>query len=367
MKINTCQYIINHLSDYGVKHIFGITGDALNAFTAAIRINKQIQWITVRHEECAAFAASAQAELTGDLAVCVGTIGPGAIHLINGLYNAKRDKSPVLVITGQVPRNETANRYFQETDQKKLFDDVCVFSETLCSKDQLPRILHQAINAAITNCGVAHLAIPTDITLESIDVNKSSGYVYPGLAQVVPTDEELKQAATLINKAKRISLLIGCGCRGAEQEVLHLAETLQAPVAHALKGTEVLAFDNPYSIGGVGHVGTPHGMAVLDNSDLLIMLGTDFPYTAFLPKHGNIIQVNIDSTHIGTRCPIKLGLHGDVKLTIPRLLTHLKVRQDTSHLSELQKKRDKWIKRVDKKYALENSGKVIHPEGSTRI
>ncbi len=362
MKLNTCQYIIDHLAQIGVKHIFGITGDALNAFTAAIRINKKIKWITVRHEECAAFAASAQAELTSELAVCVGTIGPGAIHLINGLYNAKRDKAPVLVITGQVPRNEYASRYFQETNQQKLFDDVCVFSESINSKNQLPRILHQAINAAITQKGVAHLAIPTDITLETIDVNKSKTYIYPSTANISPKENELQQVAKLINRAKRVSLLVGCGCRGARSEVIKLATTLQAPVAHTLKGTDVLPFSNPYSIGGVGHVGTPHGMAVLDNCDLLLMLGTDFPYTAFLPKHGNIIQINIDSTHIGTRNPIKMGLHGDVKTTIPQLLGYLTPKQDSSHLTILQEKRDKWVQRVNQKFDPEKSKKVIHPQ-----
>ncbi len=362
MKINVCDFMIEKLAAHGVKHIMGITGDALNAFTAAIRTNKQIQWITVRHEEAAAFAASAQADLSGDLAVCAGTIGPGAIHLINGLYNAKRDGAPVLVVTGQVPRNEIAGRYFQEVDQQKLFDDVCVFNETLYSKDQLPRILQQAMQAAITQRGVAHLAIPTDITLQSINVDANEFAVFPANAPILPPADDIVAAAKLLNKASHVSLLIGRGCQGARAEVIQLAEHLQAPIAHSLKGTDVLPFDCPYSIGGVGHVGTPHGMDVLDECDVLLMIGTDFPYSAFLPKHGNVIQINLNPTHLGARCPIKVGLHGDSKRTIVELRKHLDKKTKNPSLGSLQKKRDKWIDKVDNKFSIEKTKGPIHPQ-----
>jgi thiamine pyrophosphate-dependent acetolactate synthase large subunit-like protein len=245
------------------------------------------------------------------------------VHLINGLYNAKRDHAPVLALTGQVPRKEMAGPYFQETNQQKLFDDVCVFNETLYSKEQLPRLLHQAIKAAIVQRGVAHLALPTDVTFETIEVSQHSIDKEMQRMPVLPREDSLKEAADLINQAKKPTLLVGCGCRGARSEVRQLAKRLQAPVVHSLKGTEILEYDDPYSIGGVGHVGTPHGMRALEKCDLLIMLGTDFPYPAFLPDHGNIIQINVNALHLGRRCPIKLGIEGDVQLTLPKLIPQL--------------------------------------------
>lgn len=361
-KRTVCEEIVYRLANMSVKQIFGITGDALNHFTDAIRRDKRIQWFTVRHEETAAFAAAAQAELSGKLAVCAGTVGPGALHLINGLYNAKRDRSPVLAITGQVAREESGTGYFQEVDQEKVFSDACVFSETLRSPKQIPRLLQQAIEAALTEGGVAHLAIPVDITAEMVDTNEDEFEIFMANNNLIPTNEKLTEAANLINHNNKVAMLIGCGCRGASKEVDQLAKLLKAPVAHSLKGTEVLDYKNENSIGGVGHVGTPHGMKVLEKCDLLLMIGTDFPYRSFLPTHNNIIQIDINNAKLGHRCPIKLGLHGDVKNTINQLLPLLKEKKTTDFLSDLQKQRDQWMQKVDEQYSLNKAKAPMHPQ-----
>lgn len=360
-KQSIAEELVKQLADFGVKTIFGITGDALNAFTDAIRRDKRIQWITVRHEETAAFAAAAQAELSGELAVCAGTVGPGALHLINGLYNAKRDRSPVLAITGQVARDEAGSDYFQEVNQQKAFDDVCVFTQTLASADQMPRVLHMAIEAALSKRGVAHIAVPTDIAITDVPVRKCSKLV-PSQVTLTPPDDQLQLAAKIINETKKVGLLIGCGARGAADQVLMLAKTLKAPIVHALKGSEVISFNHAYSIGGVGHVGTPHGLKVLDKSDLLLMIGTDFPYSEFLPEHGNIIQIDCDATHLGRRCHIKLGLHGHVDSTINQLLPFIKEKTPTDFLNDLQKERDKWNKKAEEKLSLNNMKGAIRPQ-----
>lgn len=361
-KRNVAQELVFQLAEIGVSQVFGITGDALNAFTDAIRNEKRIDWFTVRHEETAAFAAAAQAEISGELAVCAATIGPGAIHLINGLYNAKRDRSPVLAITGQVPREEADGPYFQEVDQNKLFDDCCVFSATLQSVDQMPRILQQAIDAAIYHRGVAHLAIPTDIALQAMKIDNQVLDLPKQRQVLAPIKADLDKAAELINQAKRVSLLIGCGCRGASAQVSQLASHLQAPVCHSLKGSEVLAYDHPYSIGGIGHVGTPHGLAVIEECDLLVIIGSDFPYKAFLPKHGNIIQVDINATHLGRRCPITHGIVADSQTFITQLLPLLQQKTDNPSLAKLQQKRDAWIEKANDKFAQESSKSMIHPQ-----
>ncbi|MCL9781653.1 thiamine pyrophosphate-binding protein [Vibrio sp. S4M6] len=356
------EEFVYQLSEYGVKQIFGITGDAMNAFTDAIRRNGNIQWYTVRHEETAGFAVAAQAELSQELAVCVGTIGPGAIHLINGLYNATRDRSPVLAITGQVPRAEAQSDYFQEVDQVKAFDDACVFSAVVQSEKQIPRLIQQAIEAAVSERGVAHIAIPTDLAITKIEKNNPPIQVFhKDNACIIPSSAELASMKTLIESSKSPSILVGRGAIGAREEVHNLAKLLNAPVAHSLKGTEVLEYHDPYSIGGLGHVGTPHGMAVIDECDLLIMLGTDFPYSAFLPKHGNIIQVDLNAKKLGHRVRIKHGVVADVKTTLTMLLPQLSEKSDTTHLNKLQNSRDKWLQKTHKKYALEK-GKIIHPQ-----
>ena len=360
-KHTVAEELVIQLTHIGIKQIFGITGDALNPFTNAIRKHNTIEWFTVRHEETAAFAVAAQAELTQQLAVCAGTIGPGALHFINGLYNAKRDRCPVLCITGQVPRPESNSPYFQEVDIDKAFDDVCVFSVTLHSAEQIPRVLQQAVSAAVHQRGVAHIALPTDISLSEIEAQTPITLFKKG-APPCPTDDEIKQLSKLVNEAENVSLLIGRGARDAKQQVIDLATKLSAPIAHSLKGSESIDYNHPHSIGGIGHVGTPHGLEVMADCDLLLMLGTDFPYSAFLPKKCKIAQIDIVAEHLGRRIAIDLGVTGDVATTLDKLLPNIKPKSNSA-LKSLQKKRDKWLQKTLEIYAPENSkDDVIHPQ-----
>jgi pyruvate dehydrogenase (quinone) len=360
-KHTVAEEVAIQLSNIGITQIFGITGDALNAFTNAIRIHDKIEWFTVRHEETASFAAAAQAEITQQLAVCAGTIGPGALHLINGLYNAKRDKCPVLCITGEVPTPETDGPYFQEINTDKAFDDICVFNATMTSASQMPRILQQAVSDAISKRGVAHIAIPTDISLTMIEGNAPI-QLFEDNTPSVPTDSEIDELAALINQAKNISFLIGRGCRDAKQQVSKLAEKLSAPIAHSVKGTEAIDYNHPHSIGGIGFVGTPHGLAVLDECDLLLMLGTDFPYRAFLPKKCHIAQIDIKPEHLGRRTKIDIGVVGDIAITINALIDKVETRTNFS-LKKLQKRRDEWLEKTEETYATKDTSKgPIHPQ-----
>jgi thiamine pyrophosphate-dependent acetolactate synthase large subunit-like protein len=362
------EEIVHILAEAGIRDVFGMTGDALNAFTDALRRDGRLSWITVRHEETAAFAAAAQAELSGRIACCAGTVGPGAIHLINGLYNAKRDRAPVLAITGQVPREEAGLGYFQEVDQDKLFDDVSVFSQTIRSASQMPRILHQAIDVAIAKRGVAHIAVPTDIVSEIVPAHNFSRPGAVPEAVITPSEADLDAAAEIISAGGDVALLIGSGCRGEGERVLRLAERLKAPIIHALKGTDVIPFDSAYRIGGVGHVGTPQGIRVLDKCGLLLMLGTDFPYSAFLPTHGNVVQIDREPTNLGKRCAIKLGLNGHVGPTLDGLTQRLAVRTGDAFLKSVQSRRDIWNKQMDKTASLSGTRKgLIHPQSVIRL
>ncbi|NQX89227.1 MAG: hypothetical protein HRT77_11240 [Halioglobus sp.] len=359
------EELVIQLGHFGVKQILGITGDALNAFTNAIHKHHTIEWFTVRHEETAAFAAAAQAELTQALAVCAGTVGPGALHLVNGLYNAKRDRCPVLVITGHVPRPDHDGPYFQEVDIDKAFDDICVFNTTLRSPDQIARVLQRAISTAINQRGVAHLAIPTDIAVATIATQAAISVVERETA-VEPDAAQIQALSALINAAERVSFLIGRGCRDAKSEVSELAKKLQAPIAHSIKGTECIEYDHPHSIGGIGHVGTPHGLKVLSECDLLLLLGTDFPYVEFLPRTVTIAQVDICAEHIGRRLPVAAGVVGDMREVLAALMPAVLPKKNAA-LKMLQKKREYWLEKVARAYAItsETTG-VIHPQSVVR-
>lgn len=356
------EELVFQLAELGVKQLWGITGDAMNAFTDALRRDGRMSWYTVRHEETAAFAASAQAEISGELAVCIGTIGPGALHLINGLYNAKRDRSPVLAITGQVPLEEMDAPYFQEIDSQKVFDDVSVFNATLHSVKQLPRLLQQAITAALTEKGVAHIAIPTDLAISCLE-EKSATIRLPAPALAPQIDnQQLQQVSDLINQSTKPALLVGAGSRGYRESIIQLAEHCQMPVVHTLKGSEVLPYHHPHSIGGIGHAGTPQGLKTLDSCDCLLILGADFPYRAFLPTKVPLIQIDINQKHLGRRVPVTVGISADVDDFITAILPQLNKKANNPELNALQKKRDTWLEKTDKAYSKPHKKGFIHPQ-----
>lgn len=363
-----CESLLDTLAEVGVKHIFGMTGDALNPFLDAIRRDGRFEWIGIRHEETGAFAAAAQAKLTGKLAVCCGTVGPGAIHLINGLYDAKRDHAPVLAITGHVPLSEQGTDYFQEVDIRNLFQDVTVYNEFINSPAQLPRVAQQAIQSALTLGGVAHLSIPTDVIAQNVPQSSLKREIFLPKAHIMPCPEELQRAADLLNQGGKITILAGDGCRGARDELLQLAETLNAPIVRTLRATDVMEYENPHWIGGIGMLGTPQGLAALDDCDTLLMLGSDFPYSVFLPKKKDIIQVDIKPERIGKRCPVTVGIIGHIKPTLQTLQASLQKNSETEFLSKLQEQRRKWDARMDSK-ADPARGKPgrIPPQAVTRL
>ena len=368
MSNTVCETLLEILAEAEVQQIFGMTGDALNPLLDAIRRDGRFEWIGIRHEEAGAFAAAAQAKLTGKLAVCCGTVGPGAIHLINGLYDAKRDYAPVLAITGHVPLTEQGTGYFQEVDIRNLFQDVCVYNEFINHPAQLPRVALQAVQSALTLGGVAHLSIPTDVISQEVPASPLARKVVRPSAHMMPCPDELARAADMINQGEKITILAGDGCRGSRDELLQLAEKLNAPIVRTLRGTDVMEYDNPYWIGGIGMLGSSQGIAALDECDTLLMLGSDFPYSVFLPTDRNVIQVDIKPERLGKRCPVSVGIIGHVQQAMQELMPLLKGNQNTAFLSQLQKQRQKWDARMDSKAdpARGKPGRIA-PQAVTRL
>ena len=283
------ELLIHSLAEHGVRQVWGVVGDALNPVTDAIRREERMEWMAVRHEEAAAFAASAQSQLTDDLAVCMGTVGPGAIHLLNGLYDAKKSRTPVLAICGQVPREEMGSDFFQEVDNDVLFADVSVFCETVTSTDQVPRVIEQAVNAALSERGVAVLSLPGDVG--GLDLPKGTAVPRFRTDQplLAPDPDAVRRAAEAVNAAGAVTFLVGMGARHAREEVLRAAELLAAPMVLSLKAKEGFDDDNPYEIGQSGLIGNPATAQAFDACDVLVLLGTDFPYPEFLPTGKTVV------------------------------------------------------------------------------
>jgi pyruvate dehydrogenase (quinone) len=337
------ELIVEALADHGVRSIWGVVGDALNPVTDAIRREERIEWIGVRHEEVAAFAASAQAQLTGDLAVCMGTVGPGSIHLLNGLYDAKKSHAPVLAIWGQVPLPEIGTDFFQEVDNNRLFSDVAVFAETVTSADQMPQLLERAVNAALGGQGVAVLTLPGDIG--GLDVAK--GVVPPRFVAPAPpaaaSQAAVRAAADAIPADAKVTLLVGCGARGARDEVLALAKTLAAPMVLTLKAKEGFEHDNAFAVGQTGLIGNPAATGAMDDADVLVLVGTDFPYRDWIPAGKTVVQLDSRAEHIGRRTPVAHALVGDSRATLQALLPLLAAREPGRHLEKARKRYDEWL------------------------
>lgn len=326
------DHVISALKLSGIRRIYGLPGDSLNGFTDAIRRAGAISWEHVRHEETAAFAAGADAALTDQLAVCVGSCGPGNLHLINGLFDAQRSRVPVLAIAAHIPRAEVGSEYFQETHPQDLFGECSVYCELVSTPEMMPRILEMAMRAAIEERGVAVVVVPGEIFLAKMDKSPWLRPVLPTNSVVRPTDESLDAAAAILNGANNITVLGGAGVAGAHDELLRLAATLQAPIVHALRGKEHVEYDNPYDVGMTGLLGFASGYKAIEEADVLLMLGTDFPYQQFYPEKATVIQVDIRGRHLGRRTPIDLGLVGTVADTLAALQPRLLQKRDRTHL-----------------------------------
>lgn len=364
---NVADTIVEIIKDAGVERVYGLPGDSLNGFTDAIRTSDGVAWQHVRHEEAAAFAAAAEAALTGELTVCAGSCGPGNLHLINGLFDANRSRVPVLAIAAQIPGAEIGSNYFQETHPQDLFRECSVYTELVSMPEQLPRVLEIAMRTAVEKRGVAVVVIPGEIFLAESAGRKKSAPIRAAQSVVRPRDAELRQAAEILNAAKKVTILGGAGTEGAHERVLALAGRLKAPVVHALRGKEFLEYDNPYDVGMTGLLGFSSGYRAMESCDALLMLGTDFPYQQFYPSKAKIVQVDLRGEQLGRRTPIDLGLVGDVGDTIDALLPLLDDHTNRKHLDSALKHYARTRKDLDDLADNDRNREPIHPQYVARL
>jgi pyruvate dehydrogenase (quinone) len=366
MSRTAADYMAQALVQAGVKRIYGVVGDSLNGFTDALRRLKSIDWIHVRHEEAAAFAAGAEAHLTGALAVCAGSCGPGNLHLINGLFDAHRNRVPVLAIAAHIPSSEIGIDYFQATHPESLFKGCSHYAELVSHPDQLPQILLRAMRVAVGDRGVAVVVIPGDVALGHVEKPVPS-WLLPSAPIVRPNENEINSLAELVNGGSRVTLFCGAGCAGAHDNVVELACKLKAPIVHALRGKEHIEYDNPNDVGMTGLLGFASGYRAMKNCDTLLLLGTDFPYRQFFPEDARIAQVDIRAAALGNRCPLDLGVVGNVRDTLTTLLPLVAEKHDRDHLDAALAHYRSTRADLD---ALAESGpnaKVIHPQYVNRV
>lgn len=354
--------IVEQLIAAGVRRVHGVVGDSLNGITDEIRQRKEIEWIHYRNEEAAAFAAGAEAQLTGKLAVCAGSCGPGNMHLINGLYDAHRSMAPVLAIAAQIPSTEIGTSYFQETRPEALFRECSHYCETIASSRQMPRVLQIAMQNAVGLGGVSVVAVSGDVAMQTVEDNGLEHGLLISRPAIRPSDTELNKLAELINQSEKITLLCGSGCAGAHDELIAAGEKLLSPMVHALRGKEHVEYDNPFDVGMTGLIGFSSGYHAMENSDLVIMLGTDFPYKDWFPSNAQIAQIDIRADRLGRRCKIALGLVGHVKDTLRCLLPLVKKKTDRSHLDRCVAHYHKSRQALDKHATDKADKSPIYPE-----
>jgi pyruvate dehydrogenase (quinone) len=361
-KKNIADLLIDTLAGAAVERVYGLAGDSLNGITDAIRRHQKIRWIPVRHEETAAFAAGAEAHLTGRLAVCAGSCGPGNLHLINGLYDCHRSRVPVLAIAAQIPSHEIGSGYFQETHPEILFAGCSHYCELVSQPEQMPRVLEIAIQTALSRSGVAVIALPGDVAMrQAVEQQPRLGLSHLQ-SRVCPSDDELAALATLLNQSKRITILAGAGCAGAHSELIALAGRLQAPIVHAMRGKEFIEYDNPFDVGMTGLLGFSSGYHAMMNCNLLLMIGTDFPYQQFFPKQATIVQLDIRGDQLGRRAKVDHGFLGDSQTTLQALLPLVQQHQDNQHLRAAREHYQKARQGLDELATGEPGQSPVHPQ-----
>ncbi|WP_315338524.1 ubiquinone-dependent pyruvate dehydrogenase [Pseudomonas grimontii] len=365
-KINLAQQLATTLEQAGIKRIWGLTGDSLNGLTDALRTMDSIEWMHVRHEEVAAFAAGAEAAATGELTVCAGSCGPGNLHLINGLFDCHRNHVPVLAIAAQIPSSEIGLNYFQETHPQELFKECSHFIELVTNPEQMPHVLHRAMRSAILNRGVAVVVIPGDVSLLEVE-DKLKPWPALHAPRTLPAEQDLQRLSQMLESSKKVTLLCGSGCAGAHDQVVALADTLGAPVVHALRGKEHVEWDNPFDVGMTGLIGFSSGYHAMLDCDTLIMLGTDFPYRQFYPTDAKIIQVDRNPQALGRRATLDLGIAADVGETIDALLPRLTRKTDRSFLDTSLKHYEKARQGLDDLAQPSKANRPIHPQYVARL
>src|ERR1700726_1452200 len=366
MSQTVSELLVGVLEQIGVRHIFGLIGDSLNPLADAVR-RSHIEWVGVRHEEGAALAASGQAKLTGRLGVCAGTTGPGSTHLVAGLYEASRDHAPVLALSGDMPRKMHGTDFIQTTEPDLLFRDVSLYTETVSSPSQAPAVIHQAIAAAYAGRGVAHLTWPQDVIEAKADGSVSSVATLKPRPEIVAGEADIAEIARRIDQAGSIVIMCGAGCHGAAEELRALSDRLKAPLIHSVKGKDIMPYDDPRWMGGIGMIGTKAVYNAVMNCDLLLMLGTDYPYSEFLPRKGSVIQVDEEARVLGRRAPTALGVLGSVQPTLELLLGKVAAKSDTKFWDRVTKERQSWDEMLDKQSDPARSKDRIHPQAVARM
>jgi len=361
MSKNISDQLVEILVEAGIQRIYAVTGDSLNHVNAAVHRNGKIKWIHVRHEETAAFAAGAEAQLNG-LACCAGSSGPGHVHLINGLYDAHRSSASVLAIASTLPTKEFGTSYFQETNTIKLFDDCSCYNQVAATPAQMPCMLQAALQHAVHNRGVAVLGLPGDITNLPAAAVETTTTLFRNRPIIRPSADELLKLAALLNSHKKVTIYCGLGAVDAHTEIIQLAEKLKAPVAYSYKAKMAIQYNNPYEVGLTGLLGIPSAYHSMHECELLVLLGTDFPYTPFMPVKNKIVQIDIKPETLGRRAKLDLGLCGDVKDTLQALMPMIEIKEDATFL-DLQLKFYKEVKENLLIY-VKDPGKpnAIHPE-----
>lgn len=360
--MNVSEQILQILKEAGVTQIWGVTGDALNTFTDALRDDDQIKWIAVRHEENGAFAACAEAQMTKNLAVCAGTVGPGTLHLINGLYNAKKERVPVLAISGQVARKNLGTNYFQEVGLTRIFEDVCAYQAVIRSAEEAPRVVLKAIQIALEQRAVVRVEIPVDIAVEEASGTHYKHPVFRGNAILVPSEEDVNKIAETLNAADKITIFAGAGCQECREEVLALSEKLKAPIVHTLRSSDVIHNNDKNVVGLTGLIGNPSGYNAVMKANVLLMLGTDFPYSNFLPDESLIIQIDKRMENIGNRVKVDIGVQGDCLATLRKLEPKIILKENSKFLDHLVEKFEQWKKLKEENSSLKNDEEPLHPQ-----
>jgi pyruvate dehydrogenase (quinone) len=356
------DYMVETLVASGVRRVYGLPGDSLNGFTDAIRREDELEWQHVRHEEAAAFAAGGEAAITGELAVCAASAGPGNLHLINGLFDANRSRVPVLAIAAHIPREEIGRGYFQETHPQELFRECSVYCELVSVAEQLPGVLENAMRAALELRGVSVVVVPGEVFLEKASASTRVHPIRATRSHIRPSDDALDAAAQALGASKRTTILAGAGCEGAHDEVVELARVLQAPIVHALRGKEHIEYDNPYDVGMTGLLGFPSGYRAMEHCDTLLILGSGFPYRDFYPEDATVIQVDVRGEQIGRRVAVDIPLVGTVKDTADALLPRLGKESDPAHLKRMTSHYKRARKRLDALERERHDRGPLHPQ-----
>jgi pyruvate dehydrogenase (quinone) len=359
------QTLVGVLEHIGVKQIFALIGDSLNPLADAVR-HSSIEWIGVRHEEGAALAASGQAKLTGRLAVCAGTTGPGSTHLVAGLYEAARDHAPVLALSGDMPRKMHGVDYFQTTNPDLLFRDVSLYTETIMSPEQAPAVIHQAIAAAYAGRGVAHLTLPQDVISARTDGGVTSVDTLRPRPEFAASSQDVARVASRIDAAGNVLIMCGNGCHGAAAELQALSDRLKAPLIHSVKGQDIMPYDDPHWMGGIGFIGSKPVYSAAMSADLLLMVGTDYPYSNFLPNRPVVVQIDERPEVLGRRAPTALGVLGSARPALKLLIDQVAPKTDTRYWDRLMEERRAWDRKLDEQADLARSADCIHPQAVAR-